>query len=294
MDGIGPGNRLGLRRRVENLDERLVGIGRLEHVERIASARRLGVASDENAAIHRHKVRGKEQVLPERHLHLASMAMIEEAIGRQAAVDVVEMGLGARRLARARHARHAVDGDAARLDQSRIDQRFERQDGSRRIATRCRDRPRAPDRLAVQFGDAVFEHVEQVGGLVRLAVPGRIVVRARKAEVCAQIHERHAGIEDRGRECLRHAMGEGGKDEIDLAQHGVVILDDRRPRIGHGKVRMHGAELLSRLARPAQDRGLDQRMRGQQPQQFAAGIAARAENQGPFHFHGAPICMDRS
>ena len=169
--GVGAGRPFGLGRGLADMDEGLAGIGVAQDRQRVARAGRAGVAGGEDAAAGGHQVRGEQHLRAGHHLHLGGVAMVEEAVGAEIAVDRAEMRAGIGRAAGAADARGGVDDDALLLDRAGLDQRPQRQAGGGRVAAGRGDALRRLDLVAEKFGQAVGEAVEQLGPGVRLAVP---------------------------------------------------------------------------------------------------------------------------
>ena len=94
--------------------------------ERIAGARRLGVAGGEDAAAGGHQMRGEQHAGARHHFHFRRMTVVEQAVGAEIAIDRAEMGAGIGAPARATGARGGVDDDSLLLDRARVEQRAER------------------------------------------------------------------------------------------------------------------------------------------------------------------------
>ena len=213
-----PADPFGRGRLVGDVDERLVGIGRAQRLERIARAGRLAVAGREDAAGHRREVRREQHRAAQRHFHLSRVTVIEQPIGREASVDRAEAGRFLGFAAGAADARGGVDDQAVRLDQPGIDQGLQREDRRSRVAARGRDRLRAADRLAIELGNAVDELAEQLRRLVRMAVPALVGRGVVEPEVGAEIDERDAAIEDCAGEPLAVPVRQSGEDEVDAVE----------------------------------------------------------------------------
>ncbi len=155
------------------------------------------------------------------------MAVVEQPIGREAAVDRAEAGRFLRFTACAADARGRVDDQALRIDESAVHQGFQREDRGGGVASGGGYRFRATDRRAVELGNAVDELAKQGGGLVRVAVPALVGRRVVEPEVRAEIHEWDAAIEDGGRNVLAVPVGQSGEDQIDVRQRRLVELLER-------------------------------------------------------------------
>jgi hypothetical protein len=226
-------------------------------------------------------VRREQDVRAEHHLHLGGVPVSEQAIGGEILVDRVEMGLVLQRLAGARHAGDGVDQDGARLDQ--VEQRAEREDRRGRVAARGGDRAGAPDRLAVDLGNAVYEAAEQIGRLMLLLVPLLVGGGIAEPEVGAEIDEGDVAVEDLGRDPLGMAVRQSGEDEVDtIEQIRRDSLDDRF-RISEGKVGMDGIEPASRGAFAAEPHRPQLGMPGAQPKQLSADEARRTKDRYANH-----------
>jgi hypothetical protein len=139
------------------MHERLVRIGGLQRLQRIAFARRLAVAGRENAAAHRDEVGREQHRRFQRHFHFGRMTVIDKAVGGEASVDRAETSRFLRVAARAADSRGGIDDQAARIDESAVHQRLQREDRGRGVAACGGHRFRATDCRAVQLRNAVDE-----------------------------------------------------------------------------------------------------------------------------------------
>ena len=126
------------------------------------------------------------------------------------------------------------------------------------------------DRIPVQLRNAVDEAVEQLGRLVRLAIPMLIFGRILEPEVGAEIHERDAARDDVRGERLARAMRQGGEDEVDAVQHARLETLDPNVGIGQREMRMDVGQTLSSLTVAEQPSGAKRGMRRAQAQQLYA------------------------
>ena len=90
----------------------------------------------------------------------------------------------------------------------------------------------------MQLRNAVDEAVEQLGRLMRLAIPALIGRGVVEAEIGAEIDEGDAARDDVGGERLRLAVGQGGEDEADAVQRRRRETLDRQPGIGQSEMGM--------------------------------------------------------
>ena len=137
---------------------------------------------------------------------------------------------------------------------------FSAKDGRGRIASRRRHRLRAPDRVAMQLGNAVDEPVEQVRGLMRLAIPS-----------CINLQDHAVGSRRQGRPVWRQLArmasahfwlspcGKRGEDEVDPVECIDAELLDFEVCESASDMRMHCTQLLPGLAVAEQARCLDAR-----------------------------------
>ena len=127
-------------------------------------------------------MRSEQHPAANRHLHFGGVPVAEQPVSRKASLDRAEAGRLLCLAAGAADARRGINNQTFGLHQARIDQRLQRKDCGSRIAAGRGDGLRAPDRLAIELGDAVDELTQQSWSLVRVAVPalvGRRIVEAK-------------------------------------------------------------------------------------------------------------------
>jgi hypothetical protein len=176
-----------------------------------------------------------------------------------------------------------IDDQAGGIDQPRIDQRLARQDRRRRVASRRRDAGRAPNRVACDLGNAVGEAGQEFGRFGRFPVPACIIIRVAQPEIRAQVDERHAARDDGRGDTLRRAVGQRREHQVALVQQVSVERLDPLLRVGNRQMRMHVAHGVARAAVADQRTGAQRRVRVQQPQQLAADVPRRAQDQNRNH-----------
>ena len=269
------------------MDERLVGISFAKRGERIARPLRLRRAGRKDAAVHRREMR-REQDLPAKlHLHFRGVAVGEQAVGGEILVHRVELGFRLECLAGAADAGGGADGDRVGIDERQ--ERLQREDRRRRIATGRGDCAGGADRIAMQLRDAVDEAAEQVRRLVLLIVPALIGGRVVQPEIGAEIDEGDVARQDIGGNRLGLAMRERGEDEIDSVERIRLKPFDGRPRIGERKVRMDIGKRRPGLAVAEQPDRIKCGVARAEPQQLRAD-EPRGSQDGDLD-HGACICI---
>ena len=170
-----------------------------------------------------HQVRREQHLGAGHHLHLGGVAVVEQAVGAEIAVDGAEMRAGIGRAAGAADARGGIDDDAL-ASRSRPPRPAAAAPGWRRSGSSPARRPASSAVICVaeEFGQAVGEAAEQVGPRMRLAVPALIFGGAVEAEVGAEVDERHAGGEQIVGQPLasRHGAGRRGSGRSPRAGPG--------------------------------------------------------------------------
>ena len=152
---------------------------------------------------------------------------------------------------------------------------------------------RAAQLLAVQLGEAVDRAGQELGRRVARvlggAVPGGVFGLIGEAEVGAEVEDRHAAIDERGRG--RGALAVRQRQERDLGalRDPVGIEGLERERQPPGKLREHPRQRLARLRARVHAGQLDPRMAEAQAKQLGAGVPRRAH-----HGDGDSIAHARS
>ena len=206
------------------MHERLMRIGCLQRLQRIALPGGFAVAGGENPARHRDEMGREKHCSSQGHFHFSRMTVVEQAIGREASVDRAETGRLLRLAPRTADARGRVDDQAPRIDQSAVHQRLQCEDRGRGVAAGGGDRFRTTDRPAVQLRNAVDEFAQQGRGLVRMPIPALIGRGIVQPEVRAQVDERDTAIHDGRRNHLGVPVRQSSEDQVHVGERGFVEL----------------------------------------------------------------------
>ena len=242
-----------------------------------------------NAANHRCQMRHEHQfhrLAGDRRQTLADLRPM--AVARNAVRLEIIAGLGQQNThfglaPRPAHPGFSVGDQRFGVDDTRLQQRQKAELHRRRIAAGIGHQPRLADGLAIDFGKTVDRLGQQFRAGVRHSVPPFPIRRLAKPEIGRQIDDFHALLQQRWHTVHGGAVGGGEKHHIAALQHGVVRLDKGQIHLT-AQVGKQVADLGAFLAARGDDRQFHSRMRGQQPQQFNAGIARPTDDS---HFdHG--------
>src|SRR3989441_6588479 len=173
------------------------------------------------------------------------------------------------------------DAGPRTVDDTGLEEREQREDRGRRVATGAGDPFRGLQVVAVKLRDAVHESVEAVGPRVGRAVPAVVVRRIAKAMVARKIDQHRRAIF----ELMGTVRSVREREEQHVALSDVLVVDERQAR-ALAEVRVSRAD---RLARQGLTSGRDLphlRMTEQQTQELTAGVA-----RGSYHarFHVAAL-----
>ena len=222
--------------------------------------------------------------LRERLFHLGGVAMREQAVGGDVLVRLREEARGLEPAPRAGDARDRV-GDDARLDELERDERRAREAHRGRVATRRRDVRVRRDLVAVQLDEPVREPVDDLGRVVRLAVPARVHV-GRQPEVGTEIDRVADVIEQAGQQRLARAVRQRAEHEVEAGEVGGGERRVPQVLVGAEQPRVQLPDGRARVAVGRDVHDLDLGVAGQEAQQLGPGIAGPAHDSRSIR-HGA-------
>ena len=135
----------------------------------------------------------------------------------------------------------------------------------------------------MEFGDSVGERIEQVGRLMRLAIPPGIFVGTVETKVRAEVDERNARLENLLGKLLALAVRERGENQSGIIEHCRIEAANDSIGVSERKRWMDVGDVLAGIAVADQQRRSDLWMRSEQAEQFSADVSACTENQGIDH-----------
>ena len=280
-------------RRADEAHERRALVGLLEHVaDRFlgGAGRDAHVDGREDAAIDRDEVRRERHRPADPLLDLGAVAVVEDAVGRHAAVDFGEVRPLGRCLAGAGDARLGVDDDVAvGGEQAGFGQRRQGEQGGGGVAARVGDELRPGDGAALPLGEAVGEPGRQP---VRVRIPLGARGFVAQAEGAGEVDDADAGVHEGGRELGGRRIRQREEHDVGVARQcgGRERHDGAVPHARQcGQPPRRGAGLARRHRRGQRDGG----MARQQPQQFLAGEAGGAGNRDAREGDGAVLRIAR-
>ena len=155
-------------------------------------------------------------------ISISGVCRWQQAVGGEVLVDGTEGGVGLRRPAGATTPL-AVDDDAGGLDQARLHEWAEGERGGGDVAAGRSDQFGTGEIAPKEFGQAEDEVVEQFGGSVRFAVPGRVQTGVVESEIGGEVdHVLHAAPEI-GNHRLASTVRQTEEDEIGIGDDRHVV-----------------------------------------------------------------------
>ena len=224
--------------------ERLAGVAPRQRGEQVVGGDRLGrpgVAGGEDAPAHRGQVGREEHLGPGDLLDLGRVPVVEEAVGREVLVDRGEERRVLEPAPGPGHPGRGVDDDAGRLDQALLHERGQGQRGRRHVAAGGGDQPRPLEVGPVELGQPVHRVGQQLGLVVREAVPPRVQGGVLQPEGGREVDQAADLAVEAGRE--RHARPRGagrgrrGRGRRPGRRRSARRPGPGRPRPGWGRAR---------------------------------------------------------
>ena len=250
---------------------------------------RSGVTGGQDAPVHRCEMRGEEHldigagVAADRHLDLGRVPVMQQAVGGEVLVDGTEGGVGLRRPTGATHAAGCVDDDAGGLDQARLHEWAEGERGGGDVAAGRSDQFGTGEIAPKELGQAEDEVVEQFGGSVRFAVPGRVQTWVVETEIGGEVdHVLHLAPEI-GNHRLAGTMGQTEEDEIGISDDRFVVPGKGHLAVGGGERGVQVGDSVPGLGVAGGRNDREFGMRRADAQQFCAREAGRADDGDLMH-----------
>ena len=160
--------------------------------------------------------------------HFGHVAVLQQRISGEIFSGLAETGLERRLAARSADAALGVaDNPGFAVDDSRGEQRPDREIGGSRIAARIRNQPRAANAVPRIFRQTVDCLAEELGGGMLFLVPEFVTLGGAQPERAAEIHHDDAGFQKlRGK--VHGNFGRGGQ------QNGFQAFGGNGFRTGRG------------------------------------------------------------
>ncbi len=223
-------------------------------------------------------MRGEEHLPADDLLHLGSVAMRQQAIGREVLVNRSEVQGLPEATAGARHARRGIDHDAGRLQQAGTDQGRQGQPGGRRVAAGGGDEGRPRQSLAEQLGQPVDGLGQQLGCAVFLAVPLGVQRSVLQTEVGGEVHDEAHPRPQLRDDPLGLPVGQAAEHQVETVETGGVVVLVDQTGIGGGQRRRVGADGLAGVGMGRGHGDLELGVTGEQSQQLRPGVPRRPKD----------------
>src|SRR5439155_8151858 len=226
---------LGRRIRIEDADERLLGVFarvRARYVLDAFAGTKRRVAGRDETAVHRDEVRreGELQRLSQEDRSLLRdlrrVPVLRHPIRANAFVDRPEEVRVLDRVAGASDAGFRIY-DYLLRHETRLERGSEREQCRGRIAAGVGDEAGGPYAIARQLGEAVDRLLQQLRCRMRVAVPALVELRITEPKVASDVDDGAAVVEPSARLLCGLARGKRREDHLGVAQ---VRSDDERIR----------------------------------------------------------------